>query len=115
MLTHWNIEVLVDGVCKVSTGDTTLSRTLERGIQQATYYQAIYPTSTVMLDKIEEACASCHTTARTPDDRGIIHRIHGRSIRCPACKGGGAKGLLDPITFRLSDDTSKIRLVQTNP
>ena len=108
MKTSWSVSVAVNGRVGVSTGDTTLAKALERGIQSATYYKTMYPESTITIQDIFEQCSVCWNTGKTHQMNGRI-----RKVRCPECRGKGAVGVLDPITFRLSDDSSKITLVQT--
>ena len=108
MKTTWSVSVAVDGRNILSTGDTTLELALERGIRSASYYKAIYPDKMVTIQDTIEQCATCWNT-------GKVNRMNGRirKVRCPECKGKGAQGRLGLILFRLSDDSSNIRLVQT--
>ncbi len=114
MTTCWGISVSIDGTVKVSTGDTTLEKTLERGIQDASYYQAIYPEAKITLHA-EEQCPMCW--GRGYLIRTVKSAIGAKTVRCPNCKGkvptNTLGNTLGPITYRLSDDSSKIRLVQT--
>lgn len=105
--TVWGIGVRVDGRTAVMTGDVTMAKAIERGIQHATYYQAIYPEATITLDDISESCAVCY------NEGVILPDKRKRYVRCPSCRGKGVHNSCEPITFRLSDDTSKVRLVQT--
>ena len=108
-ITTWSVSVAVDGHVGVCSGDITLAKALERGIQSATYYKTIHPDAIVTIQDVVEQCPKCWNS-------GTITRVNSRSarrVRCPECKGKGAHGTLDPITFKLSDDSSRIRLVQT--
>jgi len=109
MTTTWSVSVAVNGHIGVCTSDVSLAKAIERGIASATYYQAIHPDAKVTIQDITEQCPKCWNT-------GIVTRVNSRSahrVRCPECRGKGAHGTLDSITFRLSDDSSNIRLVQT--
>ena len=110
MKTSWSVSVAVNGRVGASTGDVTLAKALERGIQSATYYKTVYPESTITIQDIFEQCATCWNTGKTNRMNGRI-----RKVRCPECRGKGAQGSVDPITFRLSGDSSKITLIQTAP
>ena len=97
--TYWNTEVRVNGVCKISSGDSSLSKALTAAIQSCVYYQAVYPGSTIAITSISEACARCH------NEKTIIRQRSWRTIhhRCPECNGNGASGRLDDISFTMPD------------
>jgi hypothetical protein len=107
MKTYWSTAVAVDGRVVASSGDETLAKALSRAVTDAIYCQAVYPAAKVAIVDVHESCALCHNagtvTVRRPRS--------ARTVRCPACRGMGARGRLDDIPFVMPDPANRVTLV----
>lgn len=108
MQTYWNYEITVDGRCMMSAGDVSLSATLGRAIQDAVYYQAVYPDAKIVIGGIQEQCSKCHNLGKIT----VRRPRSSKRVNCPECKGKLAHGALDPIQFTMPDPANRITLAQ---